>query len=158
MLSRDLNRCPETIIMEDKIHYIMLIKDPYSWYLSICKWNTIDPFPLNKDKLEQLYLWNYMGGKYIDFYFKTHSCIIRYEDLLNNLSRVINSLTDVYGYSCNSGIIDLETNVYDGRDMSNRRKFFAEEEYLHLYSKEDFIAIEDFIDPEVVGSLGYKIH
>jgi len=162
-LSADLQKFPGAEVLSDEIHYIMCVKDPYSWYISICKWSGLNPFPTDKDKLEKMYLWNYMGERYKKFCCggtnRETRIILRYEDLLSGLTEVLNTLSEITGLrlSTKTKVVDCDNDVYSGQSFEARRKFYIKKEYLCFYSPTDFAAMRDFIDADVAKYLEYKI-
>jgi len=164
-LSSDLSVLPHFnhSYTQEAVRHILCVKDPYSWYLSICKWKNIEPFPLTKDKLEQFFLWNYMGREYRKFVcypISSRVLIVRYEKLLSDLYHVLRSFEYVLDLECpkTDYYIDNEHNVYDDKPFGKRRHFYVSKKYLDFYSREDFDRIKDFLDKEVARDLGYKIH
>jgi hypothetical protein len=141
------------------VNYILCIKDPYSWYLSICRWKHIVPFPLTNDKLEQLFIWNYMGNKYRKFVCQfPRTVIIKYEDLLLKLNHTLKDLENRFCLKLfGTHVVDNKNNAYDDAPFSKQRHFYASKKYLKLYTTKDFFAMRDFLDKEIVNKLGYKL-
>lgn len=157
---RDYCLSPDILRLDaiSKLYYILCVKDPYSWYISICNWHNTDPFPLDKDKLERLFLWNYMGLEYIKFVCKVHSSvIIRYEDLLTNLDFVLQTMADRFCLFRMNTLLDTDCNIYDGTHIYDKRYFYASKHYLDLYSGTDFEMARKFLDKELVEKLGYRL-
>jgi hypothetical protein len=166
-LSTDLNELSNLDLSEDSMAHILCVKDPYSWYQSICKWNGIDPFPLTNNKLEQLFLWNYMGEKYIEFkekyYPRPRTLVVKYEDMLSKPHRMLYGFAYVLGLDLISNpmrptqFVDNVNNVYDGTSFVKRRHFYATKKYLTLYFEKDFAMMRKFLDKKVIKRLGYKL-
>ena len=140
----------------EEVKYILCIKDPYSWYISICNWEKIEPFPLTNDKLEKFFLWNYMGLEYLKFAL-SDTLIIKYEDLLSSLCKTLTTIENKLHLDLNYQIINNHDNVYSGKSFAKKRHFYESKQYLRLYSTKDFSHIRNFLDEDIVKDLGYKV-
>ena len=151
----------KNMFLNNKMHYLLCVKDPYSWYLSICLWREIDPFPINKDKCEQLFQWNYMGQKYLDMVReRPYGCsvsIINYESLLLNLDKVLGVIATQFELERNPVMWDSEANAYDGGSFMDKRKFYASRKYIDMYASQDLELMNEFLDIRIMMALGYEI-
>lgn len=151
-LSNDLNDIPN--IDKDPC-YLLSIKDPYSWYISMCSWHNIDPLPVERDKLNLFFLWNYMASEYKKFHEKNDSIIIRYEDLLADLDGSLESIAKYLYTDLVYPISDLPTEVYNGKSFAEKRKYYLSKQYMNIYKGRDLKNIEMALDVELLRYFKY---
>lgn len=136
------------------INYILCVKDPYSWYLSICKWNNVDPFPLTKDKLSILYTWNYMMRQYERFYYKEQSVMyVQYEELIKDVEQDLSRVAQCFNLKLNKDIVDYDCDIYSGQSFD--REYYLKSKYLKKYSIRDLLLMNDFLDQEYIQRFCY---
>jgi hypothetical protein len=109
----------------DKLDYIMIIKNPYSWHNSIKKWhyqNTQEAFDLDRwfNKYRKLYL-HYINHAEKRHKFWRYGTFLRYEDLLKAPKKKTTSVCKFYGWDMRSSFKNPQK-VYMSPAFSKERK------------------------------------
>jgi hypothetical protein len=151
---------------------ILCVKNPYSWYISYFEY-------WNRDKETRRRL-----EKHKYFCDRTHSCgmikmwnvfyrshleqpnqtfVIKYEDLLLQPKKVIDSISNKFSISKTRNFYNIERyiNNYSGRQTNkdgsfSRKEYFLSKKYLEKIGLETINDIEESLDKELLDLLGYS--
>lgn len=140
-------------------YYLVLSKDPYSWYLSYREWAKKCNWPkVNHHYIEE---YNLFYGKFLEFSNQTEKVIfVKYIDLLKDSNAVLNQLQERMNLKktiISRFILRKPSKVSQSSRFANeRRAYYIEEKYLKEYSNEDLQLLNDSLDIEVTGLLGYQ--
>jgi len=131
-----------------EIHPLIIIKNPYSWWLSIQNWPKKE-----NDIHETVAGYNALYNRYKEFHLDKQkvwatSGIVRYEDLLETTEEVLQGIADFIGTTLKDEFI-IPNKVTDSDVFTKERKEF----YLGGHSNE---TIADEIDWDIMGYYGYK--
>ena len=140
-------------------YYLVISKDPYSWYLSYLEWAKKNNWP----EVSHHYIveYNLFYGRWLEFSQQTNKIIfVKYYDLLNNLDAELNRLEST---------MDLKPSftsffrsrapkrVSQSRGFSDdKRSYYLEKKYLKKYSSDDLQEINSLIDSTTITGLGYE--
>lgn len=139
-------------------YYLIISKDPYSWYLSYINWAKKCNWPnVNHHYIEE---YNVFYKTFIEFSSQSEKFIfVRYMDLLNDTGAVLDALAKK---------IKLEKRLFSKLTLRNPRKvsqssaftekkraYYLNQEYLKEFSAEDMQTLNALLDPKVVSFLGY---
>ena len=140
-------------------YYLVISKDPYSWYLSYRNWAKKCNWPeVNHHYIEE---YNLFYGKFLEFSNQTEKIIfVKYIDLLEDSNAVLKQL---------EARMNLKKNILSrfirrksihvsqsSRFTEERRAYYTDEKYLKEYSNEDLQLLNDFLDTEITALLGYQ--
>lgn len=90
----DLKRELANDLSSDKILFLMIIKNPYSWILSMCKRRRWNVNSIAHDFLQELTLkWNAFALEYIGQQRSTYQ-LLKYEQLLSDTEDILDFLSD----------------------------------------------------------------
>lgn len=141
--------------------YIVISKDPYSWYLSYLKWAKKCNWPeVNHHYIEE---YNLFYEKFLNMANESDKFIfIRYIDLLQDKDSVLNMLSNKMKLQkkwASRFMNQKTTKVSQSKPFSNEKlNYYLEAEYLKEYTSGELDNINKHIDNNVVESLGYSIY
>jgi hypothetical protein len=152
--------------LNKKIYPVVVIKNPYSWYLSISRWTQLYG---NKFEVGVWYeRFNRMYKDWKKLLENPHKpfgkgIINTYEDLLRNKDDFIYTLIDKCGLKLKGKIHDTDRIASVRRDAKNELKFFTEERRQFYLQDGDFglskkliKQITKLVDWELMEFYGYK--
>ena len=161
----------EQLIKKRKKCVVCIVKDPYSWYLSVMNMyrklnhmnapkEFLNPFPLHP---EHILRWNIINKSYITFCKEnpTQSILIKYEDLLldykTTLITIQNkfNLTKVGSWKNNNCVVDP---YYHHNTPFTKTQYYINNIFLNEYDKDNIDWFNRYLDKTVVTTLGYKVH
>jgi hypothetical protein len=140
-------------------YYLIISKDPYSWYLSYNDWarrSKWEPVPYH-----YILEYNLFYAKWLEFSQQTKKILfVRYIDLLRSPDEELNRL-ELEMHLRKKFLYMLRSNVVfkvpqSGEFSIDRRSYYISEQYLQSFTKEDLKEINDLIDPRVITLLGYQ--
>jgi hypothetical protein len=140
-------------------YYLIISKDPYSWYLSYTEWakrSKWEPVPYH-----YILEYNLFYAKWLEFSQQTKKILfVRYIDLLRDPDEELKCL-ELEMHLQKKFLYMLRSNVVfkvpQSREFSiDKRSYYLSEQYLQSYTKEGLKEINDLIDPEVITRLGYQ--
>jgi hypothetical protein len=140
-------------------YYLVISKDPYSWYLSYrnwarkCNWPDVDHHYISE--------YNLFYGKFLEFSRQTGKIIfIKYVDLVRDADSVLEQLEKKMSLKKKllarlklrrTGRVSQSSRFTD-----DRRAYYLDENYLEKYSNDELQALNDCLDAEVASLLGYE--
>ena len=140
-------------------YYVVISKDPYSWYLSYSQWAQKNNWP----EVSHHYIleYNLFYGRWLEFSQQTNKIIfVKYYDLLNNLDAELDRLKLTMGLkpSFTSRFRSrAPIKVSQSKNFSDdKRSFYLEKKYLEKYSSADLQEINSLIDSTTIAGLGYE--
>ena len=147
------------------INYLVIAKEPYSWYFSFNRFARKEKifYFMKKKYLNHLYMIEYSNyfRKWLEFRDQAPDRIkiVRYEDLLMNLDK---SLDDIR----NSFDLQKKAEAYQNVSKVGMSKKFTEsdrQKYLEgkfhkKFTDEQLLLISEHLDNKVVEQLGYQVY
>ena len=135
--------------------YIIVSKDPYSWFVSYRNWSKKNNWP--NPEYHYIEEYNLFYGKWMHFSKESPKIIfVRYSDLLTEPLEVLNKI----GKSLNlSPLIKLKSTkkVYASKRFTGTKKDeFLNKDHLKKITSEDMKIIDLTIDHELIKCLGYE--
>jgi hypothetical protein len=140
-------------------YYLIISKDPYSWFLSYTDWARRS----NWQEVSYHYIleYNLFYARWLEFSRQTKKIVfVRYIDLLRDpdeeLKRLefIMHLKKKFLYQLRSNMVPK---VPQSEEFSiDRRSYYLREQYLQSYTNEGLQEINELINPEVLSQLGYQ--
>jgi hypothetical protein len=153
----------ELSALDRKIDGVIVIsKDPYSWYLSYCKWAKICQWPkVNHHYVEE---YNLFYSKWMDLSKEDGRIIfIRYIDLLTEKNRTLKRIKEQFQLSANLSLKGLKsiiksTSLVPQSEAFTKSKndYYVHQEYLQKLSIEEIQTINQKLSDELMSFLGYK--
>lgn len=134
--------------------YCIVSKDPYSWYVSYCRWAEKNHWPEARHHYIETY--NAFYGKWMQLSRASSSIVFfRYVDLLQDPGQAMQVLAERMGITF-PGKIKTTKKVYASRRFSAAsKKAFLRKTYLHGFGPQTLSEINALIDPELLAFLGY---
>jgi len=140
-------------------YYLIISKDPYSWFLSYTDWAR------RSNWLEVPYHYileyNLFYAKWLELSQQTKRILfVRYIDLLRDPDEELKRLESImhlkkkFLYMLRSNMVPKVPQ--SGEFSIDRRSYYLSEQYLHNFTKESLQEINDLINPEVLTLLGYQ--
>jgi hypothetical protein len=148
---------------KEELHYVVVVKEPYSWYISYCKLAKKNNWPTYMPKwANQHYMTDYsmFCRKWLNFRKEAPEkiVILRYEDLLQDFAGNLEKVRSQFG---------LEKVVKEYQDFSKvnmsrkftdkRRNYYLNKKFLELLADEELFVLTENLDPSVVEELGYEL-
>lgn len=141
-------------------YYLVISKDPYSWYLSYknysrkCNWPEVSHHYIEE--------YNMFYRKFLEFSSQTDKLIfIRYVDLIKDTNSVLSSLEEK---------MNLKKKLFSrflyrkpskvkvsSRFTDEKRAYYIDQKYFKEYNDEDLKKLNDHLDVQVTTLLGYEI-
>lgn len=140
-------------------YYLIISKDPYSWYLSYINWAEKCNWPsVNHHYIEE---YNLFYRTFIEFSSQTDKFIfVRYIDLIKDTRAMFDMLEKKMELKKRffSQLIFRQTSEVSQSAIftENKRAYYLNEEYLKEYSVEDMQILNGLLDPQVISFLGYE--
>ena len=140
-------------------YYLVISKDPYSWYLSYRNWAKKCNWPeVNHHYIEE---YNLFYGKFLEFSDQTEKIVfVKYIDLLKNSSAVLKQLEASMNLKekiPSQFILRKSDHVSQSSPFTEeRRAYYIDEKYLKDYSDEDLQLLNSYLNTEVTALLGYQ--
>ncbi len=141
-------------------YYVVISKDPYSWYLSYQEWAKKCGWPSVKHHYISEY--NAFYGKWIEFSRQTNKIgFVRYIDLIENEKKELSRLEAVMGLKKRAFYRFLKKKItqlpHSEKFTSDRRDYYINYEYMNKYTKNSLSEMNRLIDDNVTSELGYEV-
>ena len=135
--------------------YLVISKDPYSWFVSYEKWSHKNNWPAHAYHYIEEY--NLFYGKWMEFSKQTKKILfIRYIDLLQQPLSEMNKIGNVLNLP-EQHQLKTTKKVYASRKFTGAKKEeFLQQEHLKKISAEDFTLINEKLNKELMGFLRYE--
>ena len=141
-------------------YYLIISKDPYSWYLSYRKWAKKCNWPnVSHHYIEE---YNLFYRTFMEFSFRSDKFIfVRYIDLIKDTDVMLNYLEMEMKIKKKffAGLTLKKPNKVPQSDPFTDEKlaYYLNEKYLKEYGKEDMQTLNSLLDSQVVYFLGYEL-
>ena len=151
----------EKLLEVNASYYLVISKDPYSWYLSYkawakkCNWGKV-----NHHYIEEYHLFY---RKFLDLATESNRFIfIKYLDLIHNQELELESLANKMNLQkrLKSKLFNPKTKkVAQSKNFSNKKlEYYLNADFLEKYSAEELKKINNKLDLKTVEELGYRIY
>jgi hypothetical protein len=151
--------------INEKIDGIIVIsKDPYSWYLSYCKWAKICSW----EKVDHHYIeeYNLFYAKWMALSKET-DCIqfIRYIDLLTDKNNILAQLKSKFQLESNWSLKSIKSKILNTKFVpqsdeftKSKNNYYVNQEYLQKFRTDEIHTINAKLDDDLMTFLGYTKH
>lgn len=157
--------------LENEIDYVCLIKNPYSWLLSMHKrpymheelkglnFNSFIESPYG-DYRNPIVMWNLKNKSYLEMgnYAKNH-LMVQYEDLLKGISEPMNSVAErlqIKIPSLYKNIHILLTNSHKIKSRKFHQEYYLDEMWKQKLSPHHIEIINQFLDKDLMNKFNYS--
>jgi len=139
--------------------YLVISKDPYSWFLSYRRWGRKCEWPDVKHHYIEEY--NHFYGKWMQFSQETEKVVfVRYSDLLSDSDAELGRIAErtELGVRRFSGLSPQCISKVPQSSLftDERRDYYTQERYLEEISPEELVTINQIFDEDVMSFLGYS--
>jgi hypothetical protein len=149
----------ESLFKVEPDYYLIISKDPYSWYLSYRSWADECNWPnVTHHYIEE---YNQFYKTFMEFSSQSDKFLfVRYIDLIEDTGAVLDALENRMELKRKllsrlklkkSGKVS-QSNAFS----ESKRTYYLNQEYLKKYSAEDLRIVNELLDPEVISFLGYE--
>lgn len=145
------------------INFIVMIKDPYKWLLSVLKFKK--KRIIKENIINELKIWNEKYSNYREHIKNGNVFLIKYEELLIDRNNILNRLKDYFnmrkrfrGYKNINKVLNpnCDHNLGStGNRIFNKKKFYLSNK--KVFSDELLQVINNNIDRELLEFYGYQI-
>jgi hypothetical protein len=156
----------------ENVIFLCLVKNPYSWLLSMHK------RPYNHESLKNLsfldfvtysygdyrnpvIMWNKKNRSYLDMAgFVSHHEMVKYEDILQDSSILLNKITEKYDISrppFYKSVSNLLTNSHGIKQQKFHKEYYLNELWIKKLRDEHIERINQFIDKDLMEKFNYSI-
>lgn len=139
--------------------YVVISKDPYSWYLSYVKWAQQCQWP----SVTHNYIleYNHFYGKFLELSRESSKFVfVRYVDMLSDLEGTLGELENRMGLEKSRFVgrrIKSPDRVSQSAQFSQEeRSYYVERKYLSRYDPDSLGSINEQLDLSVLEGLGYS--
>lgn len=143
--------------------YVVVVKEPYSWYISVCKEARKSRWPghLRRDANNR-YMSDYslFYGKWLDFIREAPERIIlvRYEDLLADMGGKLEEIRMKFGLEKKQDPYHNVSKVFKSKRFSMRRKrYYKKGDFTSMFCPEHLLVMTGNLDGKVTRELGYDL-
>ncbi|MCD4682180.1 MAG: hypothetical protein K8R86_02760 [Bacteroidales bacterium] len=158
--------------MKEDVIFLCLVKNPYSWLLSMHKRPYHHESLRNlsfKDFIKYSYgdyrnpavMWNTKNGSYFKLKdFVKNLEIIKYEDILKDPNKTLDNLSEKYGLekpAFYKSINNLLTNKHGIKHQKFHKEYYLHERWRMKLRPEHIEQINKFLDKELMEKLNYTI-
>ena len=163
---------PEEITsLGNEIHYVCLVKNPYSWLLSMHKRPYMHEDLKNLsfgeflkysygDYRNPIIMWNLKNKSYLEMgKYAPNYILVKYEDFLQNISGPLNLIAQRFNLekpALYKNILSLLTN---SRVISSRKfhhDYYLKEKWRHNLSTQHIELINQFLDKDLMNKFNYS--
>jgi hypothetical protein len=140
-------------------YYLVISKDPYSWFISYTNWAKKCNWP--PVPYHYIMEYNLFYAKWLEFSRQTNRILfVRYIDLLRDPDAELHRL-ELTMQLKRKLLFPLRSSVIfkvrqSGEFSIDRRSYYLNEQYFQSYTKEGLQEINDLINPDVITQLGYQ--
>jgi len=149
----------ESLFKVEPDYYLIISKDPYSWYLSYRTWADKCNWP----KVTHHYIeeYNQFYKTFMEFSSQSDKFLfIRYTDLIEDTGAVLSSLEnrmELKRKLLSRLKLKKPGKVSQSSAFSEtKRTYYLNQEYLKKYSADDLRIVNELLDPQVISFLGYE--
>lgn len=105
------------IIAAKRLRVVIIVKNPYSWYLSIMRYYRWPQYPLQS---AQFIRWSRVNRAYLKLQnnYPNYVALVRYEDLASNFETTITQIARCFGVSLNESLRDQPMRIEPGLRLS----------------------------------------
>jgi hypothetical protein len=157
--------------LKQDVLYLCLVKNPYSWVMSMHK------RPFQHEVLKELRfseflkysygdyknpitMWNIKNNSYVKMSeYVNHHEVIKYEDLLQNPNEILMNISEKYNFNIN-GIFRNVNNLLTHKHGMTKRSFhkdhYIREEWIRKLQPKHIALINLQLDKELMQKLNYK--
>jgi hypothetical protein len=141
-------------------HFLVSIKDPFSWYLSFIRHARKNRLTFFRKHVNSHFIidYNLFYQKWYRFALESPDrvWIVRYEDVLDEPSKFVEEAAERFSlpWSPNEFVAPLKVHM-SKRFTPGKRRFYQQKRYLDELGARDKAVISALLDKEVFGSLGY---
>lgn len=158
--------------IKQEVLFLCLVKNPYSWLISMHK------RPYHHESLRKLsfldflkysygdyrnpiVMWNKKNTSYVKMtdYVKFHE-IIKYEDILMDPAGFVNIMADKYGFpkpAMFKNMVNLLTNSHGIKSQKFHKEYYLNEEWRKNLRHDHVKQINDWLDKSLMEKLNYSI-
>ena len=142
--------------------YLVTVKNPYSWYLSYDRFARKNDFYRSRKDLNSHFVFDYLHyyEKWADFSQEAPDKvkIIRYEDLIHDLSSAMNEVAEFTGLPpVFPAYENVEKVSMSRRFNASRLKYYKNQTYRELLPERDKKVINQILGEAFFNRLGYDI-
>ena len=146
------------LVAQRRLYFVLMVKNPYSWYESLAKYQRFPLRPIRKDAIRR---WSIQNRRWCDLHDQHHdrSLIMRYEDLLRNLPGCLTHLQNTCSLERQTQIKDCQLRIAPDIRLTTKdfdRTYFLEKKFLERYNRHNFENINRNLDPEMMKRFGYE--
>lgn len=169
----------QKIFTEQPIKFITIVKNPYSWLLSlnkrpyhqrdkkgmafddfiISKWSTVQRDNLGWGKVLEspTQLWNIKNRSYWQMEQSLGSKTLRYEDILDSPERIVQQISSDFGFPMKKGQFVNRVTSTKEKDVDNEyyREYYLKELWKVKITSKQIETINRQLDSELMSILGY---
>ena len=139
--------------------YLVISKDPYSWFLSYSNWaRKCNWPPVDHHYIEE---YNLYYGKLLDLSSQTDKFIfVRYVDMISDTKAILKHLQEKMALQKSlmaafASIRPVKVRL-SSKFTEERRAYYSEQRYLKDYDSEALQQLNRLLNPRVVSLLGYE--
>jgi hypothetical protein len=166
------------LVKSNKICFVTLTRNPYSWLLSLYD-KPISQYYKNKPNFETFLttpwktvgretapwticspvaLWNIKNAAYLKLHQKSPALNIKFEELLDDPQRILNLISDTFGYAWKTDtFINYEQSTKDpSKNYQYYHDYYLNEEWRERLSANAIAIINEQISSNVMESFCYQ--
>ncbi len=137
-------------------YYLIISKDPLSWYSSYLKWSIKNAWPKNAYHYLEEYQLFY--SKWMEFSLQSNNIIfIQYADLLKHPEKTIQQLAAQMQMPLKENIKTTKKVYASRRFTEDKKKAFLNKAHVKDISNEEKEIIKSILKPNLLQFLGYSI-
>ena len=136
--------------------YLVMSKDPYSWYTSYVGWSKKNNWPNRHYHYIEEY--NLFYGKWMEFAAESNKVLfIRYRDLLLQPQTELHKIATILSLPQKSNIKTTKKVYASRRFTDDKKEAFLNKSFLNKIEPDDFTQINAKLDRKLMEQLGYQI-
>lgn len=151
----------EGLLTKKPMYYLVISKDPYSWYLSYVDWSRKAGKEWEPPAHHYIEEYNAFYGVWSSYAKETDRIIfVRYVDLLSDMENELDRLGNVmklprrHRFGSRSEI----RRVPESESFTDEKKrYYLEKEYMQNLQPNEITSINSLLDNNIMASLGYEI-
>lgn len=148
----------------ENMGYIVVVKEPYSWYISVCKEAEKSKWPGHMKKhANNRYMVDYslFCGKWLEFIKEAPDRIllVRYEDVLADLPGKLEEIRTKFDLTQKQDPYQNVSKVFKSKRFTlKRKKYYDKGDFASMFPVDHLRVLTGNLDRAVIEELGYQVY
>lgn len=150
------------IVNKKNINYLVVVKNPYSWYLSYKRHAKKFKYNYYKNSVCPHFILEYNAfySKWLEFSEEVRDriMIVRYEDVIHDFEHCMDRIKQSFGLNAaNSEYLNIKRAPMSRHFNVKRLIYYKTNAYMDMIGSKELNVINNLLDKGVLGKFGYEL-